>query len=965
MQKLLDALREECSPQIWSRGVQLARTGTLTGKRGRDGAIEARFTTKSGLMSPLVSLFPDDAEWSCECPSTLPACEHAVAAAIALAQAEKDGTDLLGMKGPGGTIAYVLSEVDGKLAMQREIVRESGRTPLNTRLTLEKQRGALSDVTATRSDLEIDILFGSTPSGPVPRAFMVKLLAHLADCDDVTLDGEKVTFGEPFHAIGARVEAYGDGFRVIAARHPKITRSFENGAVVADGKLCVLRPSELSESDLNALKQGRVYARSEVADLVGRVIPALEQQMPVTVPAELLPGSQDIPPRLALQTEVLAGVLEVLPTIVYGDPPCARIDGGRMTYLGGPVARRDPDAENKLSRLLEQKLGLEVGRRRRLEGEAAVRLSERLEVLGDVHVTGTGLSAFALRGELTPSLATDGSQFGLSFVTSNGERASAEAVTAAWQHGSPLVALEGGGFAPLPSDFLRAHGHLVMDLLAARDERDGKLSKSALPDLARLCSVLDTPAPAELATLRALVDDFGGIPDAKLPNDLRAELRSYQQRGVSWLRFLSHAGLGALLADDMGLGKTLQALCAIETPALVVCPASVLFNWNEEIKRFRPSLRVSTYHGPSRALDEKADITLTTYAILRMDTPLLSAKRWKTVVLDEAQTIKNPDSQVARSAFELDAETRIALTGTPVENRLTDLWSQFHFLNRGLLGGRSDFEERYAKPIAEGDRGAAERLRQRIKPFVLRRLKRDVAKELPPRTDMVLRVTLDDDERALYDSVLAATRKEIVENLAQGGSVLAALEALLRLRQAACHRSLLPGQRADSSSKLELLFDTLEEVLSEGHKALVFSQWTGFLDLIEPGLRARKLKFNRLDGSTADRGAVVRAFQDDPAMGVMLLSLKAGGVGLNLTAADHVFLLDPWWNPAAEDQAADRAHRIGQDRPVLVHRLIASDTVEERILALQEKKRALAAVATDGAAQAASITRDDLLALLA
>jgi len=945
--------------------VQLARAGTLTGKRGSDGAIEVRISMKSGMMSPLISLFPEAADWSCECPSTLPVCEHVVGAAIALNQAEKDGVDLLGMRGPGGTVAYALSEVDGKLALQRQIVRESGRTPLVTRLTLEKQRGGLSDVTASRADLEIDILLGSTPAGPIPRAFMVKLLAHLAECDDVTLDGEKIVLGEPFDAVGARVEAHGDGFRVSATRHPKITRSFENGAVIAEGKLCILRASDLSESDLNALRQGRVYARSEVADLVGRVIPALEKQMSVAVPSELLPGAQDIPPRLAFQTEVLAGVLEVLPTIVYGDPPCARIDGGRMTYLGGPVARRDPEAENKLSRLLEQKLGLEVGRRRRLEGEAAVRLGERLEVLGNVHITGSGLGAFALRGELKPQLSGDGSTFGLSFSTAAGEHATAEAVTAAWQHGSPLVALEGGGFAPLPSDFLRAHGHLVMDLLAARDARDGTLAKSALPDLARLYSALDTPAPAELETLRALVGEFGGIPDAALPSDLRAELRSYQQRGVSWLKFLSNAGLGALLADDMGLGKTLQALCAIEAPALVVCPASVLFNWNDEITRFRPSLRVSTYHGASRALDPKADVTLTTYAILRMDTPLLAAKQWKTVVLDESQTIKNPDSQVARSAFELNAHTRIALTGTPVENRLSDLWSQFHFLNRGLLGGRSDFDDRYGKPIGEGDRGAAERLRQRIKPFVLRRLKRDVAKELPPRTDIVLRVTLDEAERATYDSVRAATQKEIVEELAQGGSVLAALEALLRLRQAACHRALLPGQHADRSSKLDLLMDTLEEVLSEGHKALVFSQWTSFLDLIEPELRARGLRFNRLDGSTHDRGAVVREFQDDPALGVMLLSLKAGGVGLNLTAADHVFLLDPWWNPAAEDQAADRAHRIGQDRPVLVHRLIASDTVEERILALQEKKRTLAAVATDGAAQAASITREDLLALLA
>jgi SNF2 family DNA or RNA helicase len=484
-------------------------------------------------------------------------------------------------------------------------------------------------------------------------------------------------------------------------------------------------------------------------------------------------------------------------------------------------------------------------------------------------------------------------------------------------------------------------------------------------DLSRLCAALDYPAPPELQSLRVLSEDFAGIPAVPLPSGVHAELRTYQLQGFQWLRFLSQAGLGALLADDMGLGKTLQALCALTPPALVVCPASVVFNWAAEIARFRPDLKVCTYHGANRSLDDAAQITITTYAIMRMDAAKLASKPWDTLILDEAQTIKNPDSQVARAAYELKARFRVALTGTPVENRLSDLWSLFHFLNRGLLGGRSDFEEAYGKPIAEGDRGAAQRLRARIKPFVLRRMKRDVVKELPPRTDVVLRCTLEDEERALYESVRAATQKEVVEQLSTGGSVLAALEALLRLRQACCHRALLPGQKADSSSKLELLFETLEEALSEGHKALVFSQWTSLLDLVEPHLQKRNVRFVRLDGSTPDRGAVVKAFQEDAGVGVMLLSLKAGGVGLNLTAADHVFLMDPWWNPAAEDQAADRAHRIGQERPVLVHRLVASESVEERILSLQEKKRALSAVATDGAEAAAGITREDLLALLA
>jgi SNF2 family DNA or RNA helicase len=289
-----------------------------------------------------------------------------------------------------------------------------------------------------------------------------------------------------------------------------------------------------------------------------------------------------------------------------------------------------------------------------------------------------------------------------------------------------------------------------------------------------------------------------------------------------------------------------------------------------------------------------------------------------------------------------------------------------------LLGGRSEFSDRYVKAISVGDDDAAKRLRRRIRPFVLRRLKSEVAKELPPRTDVVLRCELDAAERRAYDAVRAATQEQVVERLASGASVMQVLEALLRLRQAACHPALLPGGRlrmqqeggAKSSSKLTLLLETLEEVLDEGHKALVFSQWTSLLDLVQPLLVERKIAFTRLDGSTRDRQAVVEAFQDPAGPPVMLISLKAGGTGLNLTAADNVFLLDPWWNPAVEDQAADRAHRIGQDRPVIVHRLIASETVEDRILVLQERKRQLAEAAVGQAGGAHAITRDELLALL-
>ena len=453
------------------------------------------------------------------------------------------------------------------------------------------------------------------------------------------------------------------------------------------------------------------------------------------------------------------------------------------------------------------------------------------------------------------------------------------------------------------------------------------------------------------------------IPEAALPDDLTATLRAYQRRGVDWLSLLRDARMGAVLADDMGLGKTLQTICALRERCLVVCPRSVIDNWEAELRRFRPSLRVWTYHGAGRRLDAQADVTLTTYAVLRLDVETLSRERWSTVVLDEAQAIKNPDSQVARAAYELRGESHIALSGTPIENRLDELWSLFHFTNRGLLGGRGDFELRYTKPIADGDGDALARLRQRVAPFLLRRLKRDVAPELPPRTEVVLRVELDEGERAVYDAVRAATRDEVLEVLRGGGNTLAALEALLRLRQAACHAGLVPGQRAERSSKVECLVDALETAALEGHRALVFSQWTSLLDRVEPALTAAGLRFTRLDGSTRDRGGVVEAFQREDGPPVMLVSLKAGGTGLNLTAADHVFMLDPWWNPAVEDQAADRAHRIGQRRAVTVHRLVARDTVEERILQLQTKKRALAESALDGADPSAGLTRDDLAAL--
>ena len=419
-----------------------------------------------------------------------------------------------------------------------------------------------------------------------------------------------------------------------------------------------------------------------------------------------------------------------------------------------------------------------------------------------------------------------------------------------------------------------------------------------------------------------------------------------------------------MLADDMGLGKTLQMLCALDGKSLIVAPTSVLFNWQAEIQKFRPSLKTSMFYGSKRELDLSADVVLTSYGVLRLDQERLRETQWNTLVLDEAQTIKNPDSQVSKAAHSLRGDFRVTLSGTPVENRLDDLWSQFQFINPGLLGSREDFLENFARPIGSGDTDAASRLKARIKPFILRRLKREVAPELPPRTETVLHCELSTEERATYDMILASTRKEVLATLEEGGSILKALEVILRLRQACCHRGLIPGEDANGSSKLDLLMETLEESLSEGHKSLVFSQWTSYLDLIGSELKSRGIHYSRIDGSTQNRQALLNEFQSPAGPPIMLISLKAGGVGLTLTAADHVFIMDPWWNPAVEDQAADRAHRIGQQNPVMIHRLVARESIEEKILALQESKKDLARAVLDDGGAALSLSRQDILNLL-
>jgi superfamily II DNA or RNA helicase len=959
---IFERVRAEAERGAWTAGVELARANAVTQERASGGERVLRVRPSTGLIHPTVLLYVDDAEWECDCGGEEDPCAHVAAAVIALRRAQQEGRELPAAAA-AGALAYRFRSESTGLALERVVVRGEAEEPLRASLSaLRSGRVPGPAVSPTQSDVAVELALGASPSGPLPRGVLRALLAPLESCDDVRLDGARIRTSREPVGWRARLVDDGDGFRLRVDPDPPITRALADGFALCGDTLREIAPSRLNGREQSELfPPGRYFAPGDAAALVADVLPNLEQRVPVTIVTTRLARGRREPPRLRVETERRGDALSVLATIVYGDPPAARVDAGKLVVLGGAIPIRDEAAERELERRLARQLELAPGHRVDLSPSDAIRFCERLE-RASVQVAGAAHREFFVAPALTAEVALADERFAVRFRNAAGGEATAEAVFGAWRGGDSLVPLLGGGFAPLPAEWLAKLGPLVADLLAAR-RPDGSLPGSAAPDLARLCDALEQPRPPGFERLAALLGDFSALPEAPLAASLASRLRSYQGAGVRWLHFLGRAGLGALLADDMGLGKTLQALATFGPRTLVVAPTSLLANWQEEIARFRPELGVHVYHGAARELEDQAPVTLTTYALLRRDAAPLAAVPWELVVLDEAQAIKNPNSQTARAAFALRAERRVALTGTPVENRLEELWSEMHFLNPGLLGGRSDFEARVAKPIASGDVEAAQRLRERLRPFVLRRRKAEVAPELPPRTDVVLHCVLSDAERAVYDAVRAATKPELLEKLARGGSVLEALEALLRMRQACCHPRLVPGQQEGASAKLELLVDRLETVAADGHKALVFSQWTALLDLVEPLLRDADLDFVRLDGTTRDRGAVVARFQSESGPPVFLISLRAGGAGLNLTAADHVFLLDPWWNPAVEDQAADRAHRIGQERPVLVHRLVAQDTVEERILALQESKRALAASALDGGA-GAELTREDLLALL-
>ena len=465
----------------------------------------------------------------------------------------------------------------------------------------------------------------------------------------------------------------------------------------------------------------------------------------------------------------------------------------------------------------------------------------------------------------------------------------------------------------------------------------------------------------DLRELARRLEGFEGIRQVQPPAGLKTDLRHYQQKGLDWLQFLVEYDLGGILADDMGLGKTIQTLAHLllekeaghlDRPVLIVAPTSLMGNWHREAQRFAPDLRVLILHGPNRhaGFDKLAgqDLALTTYALLPRDQDALRQQEWHSLILDEAQNIKNPRSKAAAVVRSLRARRRLCLTGTPMENHLGELWALFDFLLPGFLGEETRFRRNWRNPIEQhGDQDRQQRLARRVAPFMLRRRKQEVLDELPPKTEIIRGVTLGEQQAALYEGIRLSMEKRVRDAIATQGlarSRITILDALLKLRQTCCDPRLLSlaaARKVTASAKLELLMDILPEQLEEGRRVLLFSQFTSMLVLIEQAFAKQGIAYSKLTGRTRNRDEAIERFRSGAA-DVFLISLKAGGVGLNLTEADTVILYDPWWNPAVENQAADRAHRIGQDKPVFVYKLITEGTVEEKILALQARKQVLA-----------------------
>lgn len=755
------------------------------------------------------------------------------------------------------------------------------------------------------------------------------------------------------------------------------------GAVIWDGRF-----GRLADAGgfgwLQALRRAGAVAvpAAEAGDLVGQLL-RLPRLPRLELPEELRYTEEAVPPRPRLvvkkpQQQYGPSVLHADLSFGYDGEVVPARPSGRGVYQ--PDRRRflvrDPAAERAAGGEL-LRLGVRPGR----SGGPAFELKPALlpTLARELVAAGWAVEAegrlYRPAGRFELAVRSDRDWFDLNGAADfDGRGVPFPRLLEALRKGESTVALDDGSVGLLPEDWLQKYG-----LLARMGTIEGDAARFSRAQVGVLDALLsarpEVTFDRAFARARDELRKFAGIAPADPPAAFKGELREYQREGLGWLRFLRKFGFGGCLADDMGLGKTVQVLALLAGrrggPALVVVPKSLVFNWKQEAARFAPKLKVLDHTGTARDRSGAAfgdyDLVLTTYGTLRNDAAAFAGVRFDTCVLDESQAAKNAATETAKAVRVVRADHRLALSGTPVENHLGELWTLFDFLNPGMLG----------RAVPTGGSGSArnpdpetrEFLAKALRPYILRRTKAQVAKDLPEKTEQTVYCDLEPAQRRLYDELRDHYRRSLLSRVDEVGlarSKIQVLEALLRLRQAACHPGLIDPKRADErSAKLDVLLPQLRELAEGGSKVLVFSQFTSLLAIVRSRLDAEGVVYEYLDGRTRDRAERVERFQTDPACRLFLVSLKAGGVGLNLTAAEYVFLLDPWWNPAVEAQAVDRAHRIGQTKPVFAYRLIARGTVEEKVLALQQSKRELADAILGGDGRLITdLKREDLELLL-
>ena len=959
---MFSEIRSACEEAEWSKAVELSRRAVFVLHSDAPDEKVILVSTEDRAAAARVTLWIDACDWSCEGNTTATGIVTAAAAAIAFKHGKINKAESPGF-GANGLISYDLSPTpDAKgLELQRFISEKSGRKRLPGSLSnyvggikAGRIQGTLPVV--TQGDYAVDRLLDRYRSGAIPGELANKLVRELKEVSSITYRGTPISVSNADTPMKIQV-VFQSGAYLLSLLNVDLfpLSSF----YIESNTLFFLTASKSAVLKLLFFHGNtHLVPNDSITKFHSEVLPLLKKDFILLGDNISMPNIIQEEPYLLFETARGDGSLLVQCKIVYGKPAIAEVTNGELLCFSRElIPARNIESEKRLANEALRTYSMPIGRSTIFYD---TEIPEFFKRTGGQERTGEMIE-LPIAGTLTPVIKGQEGSLSVKFrIGDSKEEISYDIVESAFSRGDGFVPLGNGLFGQIPKEWFQLHGQRAEEILKACEQ--GKASaKANNTRIADFVHETKGEMPAVLDQLRNQLRGLNDLPELDLPKDLNVQLRDYQLIGARWLQTLRDWELGALLADDMGLGKTLQALTVIRGQALVIAPTSVMHTWAEQAKLYRPGLNVRLYWGQSRCLDTQEELVITSYGVLRQDWRILSERVWDMVIVDESQTIKNPDSLTAQAVFSLNARFRIAATGTPVENSLRDLWSQFHFILPGFLPDKKDIE------VVNTDSRRLSALQSDIRPYILRRTKEEVAKELPSKTEEIVYCELTKEERDIYQAINVAMRKNLFENadlLPKPSITFALLEALLRLRQACCHTALVPGSGLHISSKLDTLEAMLQTAITEGHRALVFSQWTSLLDLLEVRLDQINIKYLRLDGSTVNRQEIVQQYQSPDGPPVLMMSLKAGGVGLTLTAADYVFFCDPWWNPAAERQAEDRAHRIGQDKPVFVYRLVAKDTIEERVLDLQRQKKDLASNILEVEDISKVLSKEELLKLI-